>query len=247
MKEGLVDLHCHLLACVDDGAVSADDSVALLRAARAEGITRLVVTPHINFDRYANVASTLRAAFAALVQLTAAHDIAIELKLGAEVRASDELLTLIEREEIPFYRGANEQRTLLLEFPHSHLPPGWQQLLRWLTQQRIQPLIAHPERNKEVMKTPECVREMREAGALIQLTASALVGAFGDKAEATAKLILKKGWATLLASDAHNLRHRPPSLRSGAQAAATILGDSKAWDMVSTIPLQIAFATGLNR
>lgn len=241
MKRGLVDLHCHYLPAVDDGASTDEEGIALLRQAYNDGVDQIVLTPHIHLDRYPNVGSLLRKRFAAFQQRVRECGIDVELALGAEVRVSDDVFALIERDEVPLYEGIVGRRSMLLEFNHGHLPPGWQNLLRWLVQRGITPVIAHPERNKEVMRHPERVAAMLDEGCLIQVTAAALLGSFGARVEAVAKIVLAKGWCTLLASDSHDLRHRPPLLQAGARAAAKIVGESKAWDMVTDIPAALAF------
>ncbi len=241
MKSGLVDLHCHYLPTVDDGASTDDEGIALLRQAHSDGIDRVVLTPHIHLDRYPNVGSLLRKRFAAFQQLARERGIDVELALGAEVRVNDDLFALVERDEVPLYEGIAGRRSMLIEFNHGHLPPGWQNLLRWLIQRGITPVIAHPERNKEVMRHPERVAAMLDEGCLIQVTAAALLGAFGARVESVARILLAKGWCTILASDAHDLRHRPPLLQAGARAASKIVGESKAWDMVTDVPAALAF------
>lgn len=236
----MVDLHCHHLPGVDDGAASLQEGIDLVRAASANGIDRIVLTPHIHPGRYANSASSLKVRFESFRRAVAALKLPVTLALSAEVRFSDELFTQIERDDIPLLIGADGAKVLLLELPHSHVPAGWEKLLRWIHKRGITTMIAHPERNKDVMRHPELVAEFIAEGCLIQVTAAALIGGFGTRAKGAAEDILKRGWVTILATDSHNLAHRPPLLREGGMAAAVILGESKAWDLVSTTPARLS-------
>jgi protein-tyrosine phosphatase len=232
----LVDIHCHYLPGVDDGAADAAEALALLRAARDNGIGRVVLTPHIHPGRYANTRSSLLPGFRQFRDTARRAGIDTELALSAEVRISAELPALIERDEIPFMRSLRGERLLLLELPHGLVPPGTATLLSWLARRGIRTLLAHPERNKAIVHNIEKLRPLMEQGCLLQLTAASMLGALGPAVRASAEQLLRRGWVSVLATDAHNLRQRPPLLRQGAAAACAILGESKAWELVHTNP-----------
>src|SRR5690606_29549077 len=120
----------------------------------------------------------------------------------------------------------------LLEFPHSHIPPGSDKLVRWLLDRRILPMIAHPERNKDIMRKFDKVQPFIEMKCLLQLTAGSVAGDFGEAAQMTARKLLETGKVSILASDAHNVTHRPPRLDHGRDAAAEIVGEEMAEKMV---------------
>ena len=89
------------------------------------------------------------------------------------------------------------------------------------------------------MAQPDRLIRLLEAGCWLQLTAGSIAGRFGEVSQQVAWQILKNGWAHVIATDAHNLQHRPPCLREGFLAAADIVGESAAWRMVSQRPAQI--------
>jgi len=128
---------------------------------------------------------------------------------------------------------------MLLELPHSHVPPGTDQMIRWLLRQDIAILIAHPERNKELMRSYAKIEALRDLGCMLQITAGSIAGRFGEHPKAVAEHILKQGWCDLLASDAHNLRSRPPQLSDGVEAAAAIVGKEQAQKLVVDHPMRL--------
>jgi len=73
---------------------------------------------------------------------------------------------------------------------------------------------------------------------LAQITTTSLLGGFGSAARDAATEFLQRGWAHVLASDAHSATHRPPLLSEGVRAAEKIVGEA-AWDLVSTNPAAI--------
>lgn len=232
----MIDMHCHYLPGVDDGAETLDQGLELLRRSVANGINRIVVTPHIHPGRYQNTLKSLRARFAAFQRRAEHAQIPVQLALGGEVRFSDELLPMLDRDEIPLFMSASGEKTLLLEFPHNHIPPGAERLVQWLRRHEITPLIAHPERNKDLMRKPERLKILLDAGALAQITAAAVIGKFGERAQVCARYFLDNNWVAVIATDAHNIAHRPPLLLEAATKVTKWYGEALARRLVQTTP-----------
>jgi protein-tyrosine phosphatase len=235
----MIDLHCHLLPGVDDGSRNMEQSLSLAQQAVADGITHSVVTPHIHAGRYSNTRSSLEPVFLGFVAELAKADINLKLSLGGEVRLGIEILQLLEENEIPMLGQMDGYRVMLLEFPHSHILPGADKLVNFLLKKNIRPLIAHPERNKDVMRSLDKIYPFVQAGCMLQVTAGSLCGNFGSIAEQRAKQMLEKGWVTVLASDAHNEKHRPPKISEGRAVAEQIVGKQEADDLVFSMPQRI--------
>ena len=116
---------------------------------------------------------------------------------------------------------------------------GSDKLIEWLMAHGIRPMIAHPERNKDIMRDLAKLEPFVEAGCLLQLTADAIAGSFGAEAKQCARCILERGWATVMASDAHDSKLRPPRLHKGLAAAAKLVGEAAARALVEDIPRRI--------
>ncbi|MCB1702357.1 MAG: capsular biosynthesis protein [Halioglobus sp.] len=235
----MIDLHCHLLPGIDDGPATLDQALELARLALANGIRHAVVTPHIHPNRYPNQADNLKPALAAFKLELASRDIPLALGLGGEVRLGMESLDLVHRGEVPMLGREQGYDIMLLEFPHSHILPGSDKLVSHLLDRKIRPMIAHPERNKDVMRSLDRILPFLEAGCLLQVTAGSVTGNFGKLARQRALEMLERGWVTVLASDAHNSRYRPPELEPGRAAAAVVIGESAADDLVRGRPASI--------
>ncbi len=236
---GMIDLHSHLLPGVDDGAQTLEEGLALARLAVDDGIKVSVVTPHVHPGRYENFRTALLPRLTAFQEALVAAGIPLQLRLGGEVRLGVESLELLLDGEIPFLGEIDGYRVMLLEFPHQSIPVGSQQFIEKLGQLKVRPLLAHPERNKAIMAQPDRLLGLLEAGCWLQLTAGSIAGRFGEASQQVARRILENGWAHVIATDAHNLQHRPPRLREGFLAAADIVGESAAWKMVSQRPAEI--------
>ena len=112
-------------------------------------------------------------------------------------------------------------------------------LVSWLLKQGIRSMIAHPERNKDILRSIDKLLPFVRMGCLLQITAGAVAGSFGEPARARAADLLARGWVTVLASDAHNMEARPPELEPGRAAAAKIVGEEESWNLVRHRPAEI--------
>ena len=206
----MFDLHCHYLPGVDDGAETLDEGLALAAAAVADGIRGAVLTPHLHPGRYENTLSALRPHFDAFAAAVAEEGIPLELRLGCELRLSAESLDLIAADEVPALGHWHGEPVVLLELPHDTIPVGAERAAAHLRTLGWRPMIAHPERNKAMLRDPLRLQPFVEAGCLAQLTAASVCGFFGPPAQRAAFAMLERDWVTVVASDAHNLEHRPP-------------------------------------
>jgi protein-tyrosine phosphatase len=235
----VIDLHCHLLPGIDDGAQTLADGLAMAQAAADDDTIYAVMTPHIIPGTYENRRSTIEQAFKAFKMALRKARIPLHIGMAAEVRLSPEILTLLEENELPFLGEIDGFKIILLEFPHTNIPLGADKLIDRLLQRKIRPLIAHPERNQDVMRDLSKIEPFVRMGCLLQLTAGALLGHFGQAPLMRARELLELDVLKILASDAHNLSGRRPGLRNGMEAAAKVVGEQAAHDLVYKNPRTI--------
>jgi protein-tyrosine phosphatase len=238
----VIDLHCHLLPGIDDGPATPAEALRLCRIAVADGITHAIVTPHIHPGRWPNTKQTIARDCGRLQRALHKRDIPLQVGFAAEVRLSDALMRQVENDEIPFYGEVNGYRVMLLEFPHGHIIPGSDKLVQWLLKRKIRPLIAHPERNKQVMKDPTQVQPFIDAGCWLQVTAGSVLGDFGENAQTIARHLLEANQVTALASDGHNTRARKPVLSQTFEHIAEHYGEPRARMLMLENPARIAAA-----
>lgn len=236
----MIDLHAHLLPGIDDGADDMAAALAMARLAVAGGTTHMVCTPHLHAGRYANTAASIALAVQGFRSALAEAGIPLQVAAAAEVRFDMEIMLWHAAEQLPFLGKWQDKDVLLLEFPHGDLPVGAERLTQWLLERNVVPMIAHPERNKGVMRTPSRLKAFIEQGCLLQVTAGSLAGRFGERAQELAEEMLRDNVVTVIASDAHNLQHRPPLLDEGRDRAGQLVGARKAEELVRKAPWVIA-------
>lgn len=229
-------MHCHLLPGVDDGPATMAEALALARASVAGGVRAAICTPHIYPGRWDNGRANLSVVLDTFRSALDSEGIALTLKLGAEVRITDQLPQQLAGDELPFLGEVKGYRVLLLEMPDAQVPVGLPALVRHLMSQRIRPLIAHPERNKAVLARPQYAREFVQMGCWLQITAGSLIGQFGRKVEALSKTLVEDDLVYLLASDCHNLQARVPNLAAANEALSREHGAAYARLLCETRP-----------
>ncbi|MFA5913774.1 MAG: CpsB/CapC family capsule biosynthesis tyrosine phosphatase [Burkholderiales bacterium] len=238
----MIDLHCHLLPGIDDGPETMEEALALAAHAVHSGIVRSVVTPHVHVGRYNNERASIATQVERFRIELESRNIPLQLEIGGEVRLGEEIIAMVLEERIPFLGERDGYRIMLLELPHSHVPVGSDKFVAWLLKQKIRPMIAHPERNKDVHEDINRITPLVSMGCWLQVTAGSVAGDFGEPSRKRAVQLLERGWVTVLASDAHNLAHRPPELEPGRRAAAAIVGEQESWKLVRDTPLAIVGA-----
>ncbi len=231
----MVDIHCHILPETDDGAVSLEESVAMCRAAAADGIRTIVATPHM-FDgvHHAPDRETIRRKIAMVMQ---AAGNCVEIVPGGEVRYSYEIFQEAEQPEARI--RLNGSSYMLLEFPFHSIPPNIEMTIFQIMNAGITPIIAHPERNKRIQERPRILVDLVERGAYAQLDAGSLTKSFGSEAYLSAKRMVQSGIAHFIATDAHHQDRRRPMLTAALNVAAQWGGEEYARAMVEDNPLAL--------
>lgn len=235
----MIDLHCHFLPGIDDGPETLAEALDLARAAVADGITHSVLTSHVHPNRYPNQLKNLEIAVSNFSSALASANIPLNVRMGAEARLCAELIDLLAIRQVPFLGEVEGYKIALLEFPHQLIPVGSIQFVTNLMKLKIRPLIAHPERNKGVISNVQKLMPFADAGCWFQITAGSLVGRFGQQARDVGFKIIEEGWDCLIATDAHNLKSRPPLLSEGRDALRARYGESTAESMVLAKPAKI--------
>jgi len=227
----MIDLHTHILPDWDDGAENWDEAARMIDVVRADGIRGIALTPHIGrLSRYGDTWEILaerKAEFARRYKTEA-----MEFYFGAEVYIQPEMIFLIKDHNLTL----NGSRYIFIEFPSEHVLSNARDLIFAMTLEGLIPIISHPERNIVFAERPDRLYELISMGALSQVTAQSLTGAFGSKTQKTAALFLKQNLAQIIASDAHDAKRRPPRLSEGIDQAVKIIGRDKVWAMVTAVP-----------
>ena len=232
----MIDLHCHILPGIDDGAEDKAMALEMARIAAQDGITTIACTPHIYPGMYENDAQGIRNAISSFQQILDDEGISIKLVQGADVHMVPGLVEGIKLDKIPTINGT---RYLLLEPPHHVAPPNMEETVFELMAAGYMPVITHPERLRWVENQFDMFKRLSERGVWMQITAGALTGRFGKRPLYWAEKFLTEGMCDIIATDAHHPTRRPPYLKEAQEAAAKLVGEDEARRMVYDRPQAI--------
>lgn len=202
----MIDIHCHPLPGVDDGAATFEIAVAMCQMAAADGITHLVATPHCNY-RYPYQAEVNREK---VRELQAAIGDVPKLLLGCDFHLSYENIRQLVENHAMF--TINQTGYVLVEFGDHFIPEQIDRVFYELQVAGITPILTHPERNPICRRKPELLYHWVTRGCLVQVTAKSYTGGFGRDALQISELWLERNLIHFFASDAHDLKYRPPIL-----------------------------------
>jgi len=226
----VIDIHCHILPGLDDGPQTLETATSMAEAAAGDGIKTVIATPHTDGIRVNRETVATAAA-----------------ELNRELNRRNIAVTLLPGHELPCHLAPAlaashtlaGSRYVLLEYPPAYIPGDALTILYGLVDQGLVPIIAHPERNSGFLAQPDLLTEHREAGALVQVTASALTGGQGPDIRQCALYLLSRGMVDFLATDSHGPGFRAPLLRKPLDRAARLLGRSRARRLVRDNPEKI--------
>ena len=231
----MIDIHSHILPEVDDGSHSLEESLEMCRASAKDGVSVMVATPHAHDGVHTtHDPEVLRQKIAELNEQLGG---ALRVVIGCELRFTHDIVRQVcQTKTAPTIAGGPY---VLVEFPHSVIPPGSERPLFELISNQITPIIAHPERNQMLIAEPERFFPLIEMGVLGQMDTGSITGQFGKRVQQTVRVLLEHGLIHFIASDCHNTRNRLPGMSEGVALTAEVVGEEYARAMAVENPLAV--------
>jgi protein-tyrosine phosphatase len=227
----MVDIHCHILPGLDDGAESLDVACAMAETAIEDGVTHIIGTPHASQD-HKFIPELIRQR---CNELQARFEGRLVLATGCDFHLSFDNLQEIRRDSARF--TLNQKSYLLVEFADFSIPPSLDQALHELQLAGLHPIVTHPERNPLIRAQPERLYKWLRQGCYVQVTAQSLLGKFGRSAQEMSQEWLDAGAVHFVASDAHNVTSRPLRLKETYELLAKSRGEDVARALMVDNPL----------
>lgn len=229
----MIDLHSHILHGIDDGASDIAMSVEMAKMAIADGTTHIACTPHIMPGIYDNDTSIIQQKMSELKDALKQQGLPLNLIIGADVHIGPTNVQGLQAGYIPSLNGT---RYFLFEPSHHVMPPKIVEFSKKILTDNYIPILTHPERLTWIENHYDKMVEMDELGVPIQLTAASITGRFGDRAKYWSERMLDEGRVDIIASDAHNLKSRPPGLSKAFEIISARLGEAAAIQIVHENP-----------
>lgn len=221
----LVDLHCHLLAGMDDGPRTKEDALAMCRLAYAEGTRMVAALAHQNEQWCEVTPNRIREAVRLLAQQLRDEGTGLTVFPTAEVMVHTDI-------EAYWTDGrllsiADRGQYLLVELPHG-LFVDLTDMTQNLVQMGIRPVLAHPERQPELLEEPQRIERLVRAGCLVQVSSGSITDPPNRQFWQDLKDWLKRGLVHFLGSDGHSLNRRPPKMADAYKQIVRTVGASMA-------------------
>ena len=206
----MIDIHCHILPDIDDGASDLEESIEMARMAWLSGVTDIAATPHFRGEMAdAELCQTIAQRLEVLRAALRQEGIPLQLHAGAEILCLPETPELAARRLLPTLGGTNY---ILTEFYFDESFAYMDDLLSEIAACGYRIVVAHPERYGVIQRSPRLLERWARLGYVLQLNKGSVLGSFGHRAENAAHDILGLGLAHLFASDAHSSHARTPHM-----------------------------------
>lgn len=235
----MVDLHCHILPGVDDGAENLEEALQMARMAADSGVREIIATPHCNLPhapRKNYASASLQERMEQFREVVRQAGIPVSLSLGAEVLCTPDIESLLARGKLPTLAGS---RYLLMEFFFDESMAYMTDRLSCVAAAGLIPVVAHPERYDAVQRDPYALEQWFARGYVLQLNKGSILGQLGRGAEAAANWLLGQGLAHVVASDAHTSVARTPHMRQIREYLEDTCGPDYAELLLHTNPQRI--------
>ena len=233
----MIDIHCHILPGVDDGAVNMDEALTMVRLAAESGVRQIVATPHFPGEEASmQTLPLVLSSYKALRHEVARLDLGVEIHPGVEILCTPQTPDLARQRKLP---TIGNSRYILTEFFFDETLEYMELMLDQLSRWGYQPVVAHPERYHGVQRQPQVMQRWFAKGYVLQLNKGSIQGAFGTRAESTAMDLLRHGLAHVIASDAHHADFRTTHMAAISAWGREYLGAEYTDILLRRNPLQI--------
>ena len=232
-----IDIHSHIIPGVDDGSPDLETSLGLLRMAAENGTTDIIATPHVIDVSTTLTWDAIRRYVEALQKEADDRGIPIKIHPGAETELNWDLLELMQKDHSAFCLAGS--RYCLMEMPSLMLPPHLEEMIYELQLLDIVPVLAHPERQMQLMEKPQMLLDLLRKGCAAQSNGGSVTGVFGPRVKHNVKHLLQQNVIAFMGSDAHNLRHRNTDLKGAREKIIEHYGEGQATELFETRPQYI--------
>jgi protein-tyrosine phosphatase len=208
----------------------------MARMSAAEGVEVIACTPHILPGVYDNSGPDIRRRVESLQSQLDAAGVDCRLVVGCDAHIAPDLVSKLRSGLV---LSIHDSRYVLVEPPHHFLPPNVDRLFFDLLAAGYVPILTHPERMSWADHNDDLLYRLIQSGTWMQVTAGSILGGFGQRAKRRAEKMLSQGWVHIVASDAHDVTHRPPAMGQAFRALCDLVGFDEAENLARVRPRAI--------
>ena len=229
----MIDFHTHILPNIDDGSRSVEETFDLLKEAEAVGFDSIISTSHYIENYFESPVDERTEWVHALSGALKKENINVNLYLGNEVYFSENILKLLNENKIT---NINNSRYMLFEFSMNVKPINVYDVIYEMLENKIIPILAHPERYRFVQQDPSFIYELIDTGVLMQSNYASIIGWYGQKAEILMQKFLESNMISFLGSDVHWKNTIYPKMPEIIEKIEDIIGKDKMYELTTLNP-----------
>lgn len=229
----MIDFHTHILPNIDDGSRSIDETFNLIKEAKEVGFDGIILTSHYIENHYETNVPERDVWVKAISENLQAKGIDTNLFLGNEIYISDNMMSLLEERKAS---TINNSCYVLFELPLTVEPMNLYDAIYSLQENKLIPILAHPERYTFVQKEPELVYDLIQKGCLMQANYGSIIGQYGEKAEMIVRKFYENNMIHFLGSDVHRQRSIYPKIPFALEKLSHIIGEQKLEELTTINP-----------
>ena len=201
---GLIDIHCHILAGLDDGTADDQEILQICRSAYKAGYTTMVATPHVLSGAYNNNQERINEAVLKAQQSCDQEEIYIRILPGAEYYLDDMFLNLLGEGKC---FGLNYGKYLLVELPMVRLPKMAPEFAFRIRLKGFIPILAHPERYADISEDPKKAHDLVDMGYLLQVNLGSFEGLYGRHCTRAVQYLFNNQLIFAISTDIHTTKY----------------------------------------
>lgn len=220
----MIDIHSHILPNIDDGARSEEETFELIKEAEEAGFEAIIFTSHYMEGYYETDVAERETWIKIIHQKLQENNRDIKLYLGNEIYLTENMISLLEDGKAA---TINNTSYVLFEMPLNVEPFNLYNIIYEMMQQKIVPILAHPERYTFVQQDPELIYDLIEKGVLMQANYASITGYYGKKAQIIVKKLLENNMVHFLGSDVHRPNTIYPRISQILAELTKIVGKEK--------------------
>lgn len=232
----MIDIHCHILPKVDDGAKNLEEALEMAKIAQSEGIKTIINTSHYHpeFEDYIMGDKLLDLAKEFNDELKK-NSINLKVLVGNEIYYNENILKYIDKKE---FKSINNSKYVLIEFSPSNFPKNLSDVIFEFKIRGYVPILAHVERYGEIQKDYSILKDAINEGALIQINSSSVLKK-GSKAYEVCKYLLDRNLVQFIGSDAHDKERRKPYIKEVYEYIVKQYGEERAKVLIVDNPTKV--------
>lgn len=222
----MIDFHSHILAGIDDGSRSYDETVKLLEEAKEIGFDKIISTSHFAIDCYEAPEYKRKE----IIDQLNLENRFPEIILGSEIFLTYNILDILKEFKASTINGTNY---ILLELPLRNHFMNLRDLIIKLKENDYRLILAHPERYSMVQKDFNMLHELKEMGVLFQSNYGSILGLYGGTAKRVLKKMLKEDLVDFFGSDVHRENTIYPRIPKAIQKISKYVSDDRLEELIN--------------